>query len=170
MLCVLSHFSHVWLFVTLWTIAHQAPLSTGFSRQEYWSGLPFPSPRDLPNPGIEPASLASLPLAGRFFATSAIWETHKSTIDNCYLKRILLIFWSKFFKIDFFNSLDSLDCFFISLIFFWLFEFRSKSTVTSREVTFWREENSLQRTNKETNFSGILDYEFEKEQWKYWRN
>ena len=44
------------LFVTSWTVAHQAPPSTGFSRQEYWSGLPFPSPGDLPNPGIEPRS------------------------------------------------------------------------------------------------------------------
>ena len=42
--CMLSHFSHVQLFVILWTVAHQAPLSMGFSRQEYWSGLPFPSP------------------------------------------------------------------------------------------------------------------------------
>ena len=41
-------------FATLWTIAHQAPLSMGFPRQEYWNGLPFPSPRDLPNPGIKP--------------------------------------------------------------------------------------------------------------------
>ena len=48
--------SSVWLFVTPWTVAHQAPLSMGFSRQEYWSGLPFPSPGDLPNPGIEPRS------------------------------------------------------------------------------------------------------------------
>ena len=48
--------SHVRLFATLWTVAHQAPLSTVFSRQEYWSGLPFPSPGDLPNPGIEPRS------------------------------------------------------------------------------------------------------------------
>ena len=48
------HFSHVRLFATPWTVAHQAPLSMGFSRQEYWSGLPFPSPEDLPNPGIEP--------------------------------------------------------------------------------------------------------------------
>ena len=48
--------SHVWLFATLWSIAHQTPLSMGFSRQEYWSGLPFPSPGDLPNPGIEPRS------------------------------------------------------------------------------------------------------------------
>ena len=67
---VLSHFSHVQLFVTPWTIAHQAPLSMGFSRQEYWSGSPFPPPGGLPNPGIEPASLmspalqtGSLPLA-----------------------------------------------------------------------------------------------------------
>ena len=46
------------LFVTPWTVAHQAPLSIGFSRQEYWSGFPFPSPGDLPNPGIEPMSPA----------------------------------------------------------------------------------------------------------------
>ena len=45
--CMLSHFSRVWLCVTLWTAAHQAPLSTGFSRQEYWSGLPFPSPKTI---------------------------------------------------------------------------------------------------------------------------
>ena len=64
LVCVLSHFSHVQLFVTLWTVAHQAPLSTGFSRQEYLSGLPYPPPGRLPDPGIEPASAA---LAGRFF-------------------------------------------------------------------------------------------------------
>ena len=50
--------SRVQLFVTTWTVAHQAPPSVGFSRQEYWSGLPFPSPGDLPNPGIEPGSPA----------------------------------------------------------------------------------------------------------------
>ena len=66
---VLSHFSHVWLFVTPWTVTCQASLSMGFSRQEYWSGLPFPSPRDLPNPGIEPVCLMSPALAGRFFTT-----------------------------------------------------------------------------------------------------
>ena len=54
---------------TPWTVAHQAPLSIGFPRQEYGSGLPFPSPGDLPDPGMEPASLASLLLAGRFFNT-----------------------------------------------------------------------------------------------------
>ena len=50
--------SHVRLFVTPCTVAYQAPLSLGFSRQQYWSGLPFPSPEDLPNPGIEPGSPA----------------------------------------------------------------------------------------------------------------
>ena len=69
MLCMLSHFSCVQLFATLWTIACQAPLSMGFSRQEYWSKLLFPPPRDLPNPEIQPASLTSPALAGRFFTT-----------------------------------------------------------------------------------------------------
>ena len=57
-MCVLSHFSHVRLFMTLWTIARQAPLSMGFSRQEYWSGLPCPPPGDLTAPVIEPGSPA----------------------------------------------------------------------------------------------------------------
>ena len=57
--------------VTPWTVAHQVPLSMGFPRQEYWRGLPFPSPGDLPNPGIEPEFLISLALAGGFFTTSA---------------------------------------------------------------------------------------------------
>ena len=60
--------SHIWLFATPWTLACQAPLSMEFSRQEYWSGLPFPFPGDLPNPGIEPASLA---LEGMFLTTAA---------------------------------------------------------------------------------------------------
>ena len=55
---MLSRFSRVWLGVTLWNVACQALLSMGFSRQEYWSGLPFPFPRDLPDPGIEPRALA----------------------------------------------------------------------------------------------------------------
>ena len=52
---------------TLWTIAHQAPLPMGFSRKEYWSGLPGPTPGDLSSPGIEPVSLMSPALAGKFF-------------------------------------------------------------------------------------------------------
>ena len=66
--------SHVQFFVTLWTVAHQAPLSMGFSRQEYWSGLSHPPPGDLPDPGIKPVSLMSPALAGRFFTTGATWE------------------------------------------------------------------------------------------------
>ena len=58
-MCVLSHFSHVPLFATLRTIAHQAPLPVGFSMQESWSGTPFPPPGDFPDPGIEPESLTS---------------------------------------------------------------------------------------------------------------
>ena len=65
-------------FVTLWTVARQAPLSMGFSRQEYWSGLPFPTPGDLPDPGIEPVSPV---LAGRFLTTGRPGKdsTHNST-------------------------------------------------------------------------------------------
>ena len=71
---MLSHFSHVQLFVTLWTVACQAPLSMGILQQEYWSRLPFPSPGDLPDPGMEPASPTSPALAGVFFTTNATWE------------------------------------------------------------------------------------------------
>ena len=56
--CVVSHFSHVQHFETPWIVACQAPLSMGFSRQEYWSGFPCPAPGDLPDPGIEPNSPA----------------------------------------------------------------------------------------------------------------
>ena len=62
-------YSCVQLFATPWTVAHQAPLSIGFLRQEYWSGLPFPTPEDLCIPGIEPEFLASPALAGGFFTT-----------------------------------------------------------------------------------------------------
>ena len=68
---MLIRFSHVQLFVTPWTVAHQA-LSMGFSRQEYWSGLPFPPLGDLPDPGIEPASLKSPVLTGGLFLALAL--------------------------------------------------------------------------------------------------
>ena len=71
---VLSCFSSVWLLVTPWTVAHQDPLSRGFSKQEYWSGLPWPPPGDLPDPGIEPLSLMSPALEGKFLTTSTTWE------------------------------------------------------------------------------------------------
>ena len=59
---------------TPWAVACQAPLSMGFSRQEYWSGLPYPPPGALPDPEIEPVSLKSLALAGGFFTTGTTWE------------------------------------------------------------------------------------------------
>ena len=76
---MLSHFSHVRLFATLGTVASKAPLSMRFSTQEYWSGLPCPPPGYLPNPGIKPVSPMSPALAGRFFTTSATWESPKFT-------------------------------------------------------------------------------------------
>ena len=66
--------SRVQLFVTPWTVACQAPLSMEFSRQKCWSWLPFPSPGALPDPRIEPVTLESPALAGRFFITSATWN------------------------------------------------------------------------------------------------
>ena len=65
-----SCFSCIQLFATLWTVANQAPSPMGFLRHEQWSGLPCPSPGDLPKSGIEPVSLAFHALAGRFFTTS----------------------------------------------------------------------------------------------------
>ena len=65
--CMLSCFIGVQFLVTLWTIALRAPLSKGFSRQEYWSGLPCPPPADLPHPGIKPMSPAALELQAKFF-------------------------------------------------------------------------------------------------------
>ena len=74
---VLSCFSPVQLFATPWTTAHQALLSLGYSGQEYWSGLPYLPPGDLPNPGIEFTSLTSPALAGEFFTIST---TSKGTL------------------------------------------------------------------------------------------
>ena len=80
--CVLCAYSvsHIQLFVTPWTVAHQAPLFVGFSRQANWSGLPFPTPQDFANPGIKLTSLESPALAGRCFVTSATREA----LPHCY--------------------------------------------------------------------------------------
>ena len=75
---MLNCFSRVWFFGIPWAVAHQAPLSMGFSRQEHWSGLPFPSPGTLPNPGIKPASLRAPALAGEFSTTRATWVADES--------------------------------------------------------------------------------------------
>ena len=80
--------SRVRLFATLWTGAYQAPLSMGFSRQEYWSGLPFPSPRDLPDPGIEPGSPAleadALTFEPYVKGETQIWEILFGSMDLAY--------------------------------------------------------------------------------------
>ena len=75
-MCVrmLSHFSCVQLFATLWTVALQAPLSVGFFRQEFWSAGPCPLAGGLPDPGIETAPLTSPALAGGFLTTFVTWE------------------------------------------------------------------------------------------------
>ena len=94
--CLLSCFSHVQLYATLWTATHQAPLSMGFSRQEYWSRLPCPPPEDLPNPGTEPASsalqVASLPTEppgnpppGNIYYSA---NSHQNTISTLGIDRV----------------------------------------------------------------------------------
>ena len=82
--CTLSHFA------TPWTAAHQALLSMGFPRQENWSGLPGPSPGDLPHPWIGPASLLSFELAGGLFTTSANWEAKEGLVNVKSLSRARL--------------------------------------------------------------------------------
>ena len=88
MLCMLSCFSCVWLFVKLQTIACQTPLFTGFSRQEYWNGLPCSFPGDLPDPGIELMSPVSPAMARGIFTTSTIWEAQVYAINNSQIKHV----------------------------------------------------------------------------------
>ena len=78
-LCV-QLLSHVRLFTVPWTVACKAPLTIAFSQQEYWSMLSFPTPGDHPDPGTEPTSLVSPALAGRFFTTSATWESKNTGV------------------------------------------------------------------------------------------
>ena len=75
--CVVSRFSRIWLFVTLWIVAFKTSLSMEFSRQEYWNRLPCPPPGALPDPGIKPVSLMSPALAGGSYTTSTTWEAPK---------------------------------------------------------------------------------------------
>ena len=95
---VLCHFRHVQLFATLWTVAHQDLLSMGFSKQQYWSGLPCPPPGNLPDPGIEPIFLMSPALAGGFFTLvppgKPRWEcVHRSNANIApFYTRDLIIF------------------------------------------------------------------------------
>ena len=84
-LVVLSRVQHI---ATLWTVAHQAALSMEFSRQEYWSGLPFSSSGDLPNPGLILVSLASFALEGRFFTTLPPGKTKNQITDKKWIQDI----------------------------------------------------------------------------------
>ena len=86
---MLSRFSHVRLFVTLWTVARQAPLSMGFSRHEYWSGLLCPPPKDLPNPETEPTSLTSPALATgkQVLYHWASWKALKINYTSVFFKK-----------------------------------------------------------------------------------
>ena len=86
-MCVYSHLSHAQLFESLWTVVHQAPLSMGFSRQEYWSGLSCPPPGDLPEPGIELVSCSSCS-AGRFFTTE---PSGRPSLIYCITFKIIIV-------------------------------------------------------------------------------
>ena len=100
--CVLSCFSHVWLFATLWAAARQAPLSMGFSGQEYWSGLPCSSPGDLLDPGIEPLSpmapelqVDSLPLS--HWGSSRLSKSYIDSFFTFHLYMLIYLFFSFWF-------------------------------------------------------------------------
>ena len=88
--------ARVWLSVTPETVAQEAPVSMGVSRQGYWSGLPCPPPGDLPHLGIEPGSLMSPALAGRFFTTSGPWEACDG-LGDVFIRerRYWAVFWKK---------------------------------------------------------------------------
>ena len=82
---LLSCFSSIQLFVTPWTVAHQAPLSMRFSSQESWSGLRSPPPGDLYDPGIKPKPLMSPVLGDGFLTTSTTWDAQAGSINGCQI-------------------------------------------------------------------------------------
>ena len=102
---MLSHFSHVQLFATIWTVACHVPLFVEFSSQEYWSRLPHPPLRDLLNPGIKPTSLMSPALAGRFFTINTTWEAQ--------------LFW----RVSFLRCFPCIQEIYMLLTFCWSFSF-----------------------------------------------
>ena len=91
--CMLTLFSHAQLFVILWTVACQVPLSMGFSRQEYWGGLLCPSPGDLPESGMESTSLRPPALASGFFTPGATWEAHDAIYVGIKKNEQLYLYW-----------------------------------------------------------------------------
>ena len=139
-MCCVSCFSRVCLFVTPWTVARQAPLSMGFPRQEYWSGLPCPPPGELPNPWIELLSLMSPALAGGFLTTSTTWEAY------VYLYIYIDIYIERDVYIYTYNIADMHICIHYSFYSFmrpWLFpkgkflKFRKIKPVNPEENQFW---------------------------------
>ena len=94
--CVLRAVAQSCLTVSPWTVARQTPLSMGFSRQEYWSGLPYPSPGDLPDPGIKPVSPAALGLAGRFFTAEPPRKPVCVCVCVCVCINIYILFYYGF--------------------------------------------------------------------------
>ena len=128
---VLSHFSHVELFATPRTIAQQAPLSMGFSKQEYWSALPCPPPGDLPNPGIKPVSLMSPALAGSFFTTSTIY-VQKKTGGKCIQTLTPLVIINGGIKNTFMFSSYCVSSIFSIMIIFYLYDLKNKTAMRDR--------------------------------------
>jgi len=88
--------------VTQWTAVHQVPLTMEYSRQEYWSEVPLPTPGDLPDPGIEPMSLTSSALAGRFFTNCTTWEalSFSESICNGLWVHMFVICWKSEMKAE----------------------------------------------------------------------
>ena len=130
-LCVLSRFSCVWLFVILWTIGHQAPLSMGFSRQKYWSDLPCPPPGDLPDPGIKSASLMSPTLAGGFFTTNATYA-----YGVCVHAKLLQLFRTLCHPMDYIQK--TINVFFFSMLCgMWKLSYLTRDWTTPLAVEAW---------------------------------
>ena len=145
---MLSRFSCVCLFATLWTAGCRAPLSMGFSRQDYWSELSCPSPGNLPDPGIKPASPVSPTLAGGVFTTSATWEAlflfcryvHLCLIlDSTYkwYHMVFVFFWLTLLgmiSISFHVAINGIISFFYGKVIFHHIN-RSVSSVTQSSLT-----------------------------------
>ena len=130
-MCVISHFSRVRLFATLWTVAHQASLSIGFSRKEYWSGLLCPPPGNLPDPGIKPSYLSCL--ADRFVTICTTCEALKilSKVKQCSIltlkmeikwkditqkEKFMMMEFLKIWQLDLFGTVVLWNCWVVSLM------------------------------------------------------
>ena len=141
--CVQS-LSHVQLFAPPQTVARQAPLPMEFSRQEYWSGWPFPSSGALPKPGIKPMSLASPALAGGFFTISTTWEAHVTADSSsiqaqisrvCFFHFLVRILWQVELIL---NKCDA----FLLLIWIWKFKAGKDSSCLCLAGPYRRKEKS----------------------------